>query len=288
MSIKAIEQLDQEFVQIKSEVDIIHNTINESYKTLDKQLIFFNDVDKKIEEISKMDIKIKLNIGGEIYMIRPHILLSIEDSLFYVLILKAYEGGINLEEHEFFFDRDNKYFSLVVELLTYGSCSFDPKDSKIKDVINEEFEYYGVVNIKKRQINALNLNDSKIIKIINVFKIDKYSKKENVSFDFNNAENLIGYIIPKDESIVFEFEKEETLDKVRLIGYKKNKNSSYGKKSIILSSLDGTNYNKILTLPRNYKSELISLSSTSTKAKFIKFTAVIEDLGISFIQFLNI
>jgi hypothetical protein len=124
----------------------IYENIEKGLKEHKEQILqrinYYKDREDKVEEFSKSDEYLKINVGGKVFRLRLSLLFKKKDSLFSSILIKMWMDKYNFMEKGIFIDRDFEYFPFVIDYLMTGEIYDDDDSDEQRLKILEELYYY--------------------------------------------------------------------------------------------------------------------------------------------------
>lgn len=255
-------------------------------------------IEKKSEKIRFLDNRIKeyieahgndkviIEVGGKTYATKMKTLLKARDSIFYKWACEELEQDKEVP-HYFFFDRNNEYFSLILDYLRTGEIDIYSMSLKMINELYEDLKYYGIWGAEVQVYELLNE-----IKIIQFKGSQKYSNCGSHSIEgIDKEDNKGGICVQSPYEIKFELNFTHEIAGLEILGYKHNTSSwvaSYGEGAAIsLSLTENGTYTNVGTIPSGFGvSKKIVKFKKIEKAKWVKFKHNTY-LGIGYIKFLK-
>jgi len=168
----------EEITGLKSKLQLTEEEIKKKQKTVEEKESEFKELDNKIQNfIQTYSNKIiKLNIGGKIFTTKISTLLSVKDTLFYMLIGDYIKKGIDIPEC-LFFDRSYDYFELILNYLRFKLFSMKKFTKFEKEDIKDEVEFYGLTEcLSLNKKNNIEIEWDQGLSKNGTIKIDKDDK----------------------------------------------------------------------------------------------------------------
>lgn len=275
------------FSEIKSKITSLKPTIiqkqNEINSKADHFTLYDNLINKLISEKGNEIIEIQIN--NSVYFTKLSTLLSKKDSFFYISISKDLELNLPLQKR-FFFDRDNYYFSFILDYLRTNIINLDDFSKEMLSDLKKESDFYGL-----NSISLIISHRLEKVMIIDFKASPKYSNCGNYSIEnIQNQENIGGICVQSPYEIVFELNLSHRLKGIKLKGYSENLSywaSSNGEGSVISISEDNINFSTIGKVPSGFGSTVkeVVFNNEDSKGKYLKFKGS-SYLGIGYIDFI--
>jgi len=101
------------------------------------------------QDFEKSKSKIKLNVGGEIFMTSKTTLLSQVDSYFYAML--NHGNWLPDEEGEYFIDRNPAVFDRILDYLRDGKLDETDLSDREKNILENDLEYYCLNKIQEEE-----------------------------------------------------------------------------------------------------------------------------------------
>ena len=169
----------EEKTGLKSKLELVEEEIKKKQKTVEEKENAFKELDNKIQNfIQTYSNKIiKLNIGGKIFTTKISTLLSVKDTLFYMLLGDYIKKGIDIPEC-LFFDRSYDYFELILNYLRFKLFSLKKFNKFEKEDIKDEVEFYGLTEcLSLNKKNDIEIEWDQGLSKNGMFTIDKDDKR---------------------------------------------------------------------------------------------------------------
>jgi hypothetical protein len=273
-----MDQVEENFKELRNTADKLETKVRTIYKDIEERVKFYKNVDTKIEEISKSDQVVTLNVGGKKYKLKLSSLLKFKDTFFYGLFTKLIEKDFDFVNKEIFIDRGYEFFDYVIETLLYQHTSYGKVNPKNTKAINQEIEYYKVLSKVAKLSNQVTADIIKVTSTMNSSDLG-----EGI---FDSPENESGgTVVTGNQSLIFELSDSLNIASIFLKGT--SQNSFYGKGAKIAISNDGYTYVNIGKIPKNYGKNGTTITCSSNYGKFVKITANSNGFGLSYIQFIK-
>eukprot|EP01129_Flabellula_baltica_P007657 TRINITY_DN2991_c0_g1_i1.p1 TRINITY_DN2991_c0_g1~~TRINITY_DN2991_c0_g1_i1.p1 ORF type:complete len:343 (+),score=69.68 TRINITY_DN2991_c0_g1_i1:20-1048(+) len=132
-----IINLTQQKETLLQDIHSHKNQLNILKEGIDEYTLLQSKID---EEIEKAKSKVKLNVGGTVFMTSKKTLVSREASYFYGLLSSEFWGPD--EDGEYFIDRDPIVFDRVLNYMRYGYLDMKGLSDREKDMLREDMDYY--------------------------------------------------------------------------------------------------------------------------------------------------
>ena len=256
---------------------------------IEKKSEKLRNADEKIKQLllsDKANQIIKIEVGEKSYLTKLKTLLSQKDSLFYKQYYNELEEGQHLTT-EWFFDRDNLFFSTILDFLRTSIVNIDGMQNDLLLLFKEEAQYYGIWGL----VNILT-EATDVVKIVSFKSSAKYSNCGTHSIEgIQDKDNKGGICVQSPYEICFELNRCHSIKGIIIKGYGEN-TSSWGASNGANSQISTCNdenglYESVGTIPSNYSSSPITIMFKKTVTmKFIKFKST-GYLGIGYIDFIK-
>eukprot|EP01129_Flabellula_baltica_P003611 TRINITY_DN13365_c0_g1_i1.p1 TRINITY_DN13365_c0_g1~~TRINITY_DN13365_c0_g1_i1.p1 ORF type:complete len:401 (-),score=34.16 TRINITY_DN13365_c0_g1_i1:41-1243(-) len=132
-----VESLQDQRNRLLTDIDNNNDMLISLQKQMDNITVTKNLVDKEIE---KGKHKIKLNVGGSIFVTSKITLLSYEGSYFYGML--SSDNWQPNEDGEYFIDRDPIVFDRILNYLRDGNLDTDCLSDREVDILKNDLDYY--------------------------------------------------------------------------------------------------------------------------------------------------
>lgn len=245
------------------------------------------DIDNLVKSFISSNGKdyVTIDVGGKQFKTTFKTLLSKKDSFFYINTYESLKLGKSVTNN-YFFDRKNDFFSLVLDYLRTGILHFDGmREVHIKS-FSDDLKYYGIW----QAYAVLEKFLSKAV-IIGFTGSPKYSTAGNYSIEkIDEPNNSEGICVQSPYEIIFELNYVHEVTALEIKGYTGNSSlwgSSNGENANITVSTDKTKWDNVGTIPSGFGSEVKKLVFKQPfQFKFIKFKHS-SYLGISYLRLLK-
>jgi len=280
------EKLKSTFFEIKERIENLEERLTEEIKELHENNEKLNRLEEQANEIkaTKGKQRVRFNIYGKRFTTTIETLLSARDSLFYHMILSNEE---DLNE-ELFFEVDPVMFSYVLDYLRTRVINTKRFNHDELRRLIKVAEFFGIVDLLELLEGGCNPYFVKMECKEPHLKGGKQVASNYVE-DLNDPSPLTGTCVSTPAWILLELNKECEFNTIYVQGYSKNVSDwapENGVNATIKVSLDKNKWSTFGTIPSGFGTGLKTISSTKTKAKFLKIEGSIN-LGISYIKVEN-
>lgn len=279
------EELATPLQNFKAQLDELRPVFEEKMAEIDVKSKKFIETDNRIAELVKAEgnQKITIQVGGKVYVTLLKTLLSKKDNIFYKWIYDDLEVGLEYPK-SFFFDRDNTYFSSVLDYLRTGVLSIQEMPLNIMTELREDLAYYGIWPAH-RQIDDLIKN----IVIISFTSSSRYSSMGTHSIDgIGDKNNKGGICVQSPYEICFELNLIHNIKGFEIRGFNDSGwTSSYGEGASVSVGIDKTNFKLTsATIPSGFGTTIKTVTfKEEFVGKFVKIKNASNYLGIGYIKF---
>jgi hypothetical protein len=271
-------------MKIKGKFENVTRGLDESVTELTEKQKKWKEMDDLAEKILKEnDEKIVwFNVCGKKFATKLDTLLTTRDTLFYKIITS---GRFDISR-EIFFDRNPRYFSILLDFLRYKKFNIKRYSKDELEDIRIEANFFEITEI----LDILEDN-SLSIDFISVEHSGLYNSDEKI-------ETLLRYLKDRDMrkgialnspgSIMLELRNETEFDEIEIGGYRGNINSFYPENGAGATIEAGVTKEKLVTIatvPYGFGNAILPVKVNKTKAKFIRIKAS-SCLGISYLNLL--
>lgn len=264
-------QLKEDIIKIKQRLDNVETELKTQIADLAVKEEIWKEMDSKADGIRKThDDIVKFNVCGKKFATKMETLLGIKDTLFYKMII----SGVNMSE-ELIFDRDPKWFNVVLDYLRKKTINYKRYDKKQLKQLRSEAVYFELTEI----LEYLEENAQEIHFV--GYEFSGPYTSSNVIVGTNNIDDITDRTLMKGICanspgwIIVELNKTHEINQLEVGGYAGN--SSYwscenGAYATIEVSEDKSNWSTVGTIPSGYGSAPKIITFMSKSARYIKFS----------------
>ena len=286
--------------EIKNKIYIIKQDIHDYFNEIEGRENRYKDPiskdkeksDKKMNDIINQNKGIvKLNVGGEEYEVALTTLKSRRNTLFYKQILR----GLIKANETVFYDRDSKYFPIILGFLRSGKISIKNLSEEEKEELLAEALFYEtsyiVETLKNTQNNFFDFSEVKITK---PFTFEGKIVGESFCTNLLNKKLDKGFICDKDGEIMIKFNKDIIAVEMKIAGYNGNNTAWFvgnGKGARIFTAMNATGncesvktWNYLTTIPDDFGHNITTISFQRQVFRFMKIQST-DYFGIGFLDF---
>jgi hypothetical protein len=282
--------LKDELLVLKGKLEILEKELTDKMLDLEVRAEKWAQIDEKVDEIikDKKNFNLLLNVGGKVFQTKIETFISIKDTLFYNMI---YSKRIDLNK-EIFFDRDHKYFHIILYFLRNKKVNLSEYSSKELKSIKIEAEFYNIIDL----ISNINELFSKVFFVS--FEVNgNYISSGVVAGtqiiedlnDFEDKSCLKGICSNSPGFIILEINRQVSFESIEICGWKGNTSiwsPSNGSNSRILTSQDKETWVDVGSVGSNFDS-IQKCNLIKSKAKYIKIQST-SYLGIGYLRIIEI
>lgn len=257
---------------LKGKLENLEENLDGQIKDLNNREEKWKKLDEEVEIIKKnANSIVKFNVSGELFATRKETLVKVKDTLFYKIVLS---GKFDLTK-EIFIDRDNKYFSVILNYLRKNKINYSQFSQEELQEFKNEADYYELVDIV-------------------AYIDDKLKEPQVVNFTFSGSYTAGGSVIGTNKLedvsdknmstgicamtpgwIIFELDTEYEICGVEVAGFTGNTTywgASNGSNASILLSTDGVSFGtSVGNIPSGFSTSIQKVHFSRQNAKFVKF-----------------
>lgn len=278
-----MDSLKTELQENKLKLDIIEKKLEEEIKLVQDKHDRWHKIEEEVREIVNSENKIvTINVSGEIFQSRLNTLSSMQDTLFYKII---HSKQLNLDE-TLYFDRDPKYFGIILDYLRYRKCNYSRLSKQEKLELKFEAEYFEIKDICDK-LNEI-FGELEIVKFeySGSYTYNNQTAGTNRLDDLSDRSLQKGICAKTPGWIIFELNDEYEIEIIDIGGFGGNAslwNRENGAGATIQTSLDKITWNTVGSIPSGYGSEIMTVKLSKSQAKYLKFTSN-NYLGIGYLK----
>jgi len=264
-------KIKNDIFQIKTRLTTVEEDLKLKIYALSIKEEKWVEFDSVAERMKKdANIIVKFNICGKKFMTRIQTLLDTKDTLFYKLLIS---GEISLDQ-EIFFDRDPKYFSIILDYLRTKRINLKRFSSQEIKSLRNEVIYFEIGELLELIGNEPTNLEFESFDFSGAYVVSGITIGTNKVEDLTDISCMKGICTKCPGSITINLNKEAHISSLEIGGFRGNttywscENGAYA--SIKVSS-DKINWTPIGQIPSGYGSSIKTVSFTKTLVKYIKF-----------------
>ena len=264
-------KLKEDILSMKARLNKVESDLHCQIRELVQKEEMLTKVDAQADELMQNESQIiTFNICGKKFMTRLSTLLKTRDTLFYKIILSK---EFNPKE-ELFFDRDPKYFEIILDFLRTKKINLKRFNVSERNKLRKEISFFEIGEL-------IELIGEKSLEV--EFESFEFSGPyisggqivgTNQINDITDSSMLKGICAISPGWITITLNRECEIDGIDIEGFRGNttywscENGAY---SSIKTSTDKSNWVSVGIIPSGYGTSIKSVKFSRTKVKYLKF-----------------
>lgn len=283
-----IKDFQQEVLCLKTDLCNLESEISKKLLELENQSLKWDNIETRKKDILSMipedQDELILNIGGKKFNTRIRTLLSVNDNIFYTMIVS---GRASLK-NEIFVDRSPKFFGVILNYLRTKSCYLKDFNTDHLIEIKREASFYELLEL----VELIN-EELKVIKVVGLaisgpFLYQNMPISENKLESIQNLEDTSGMNGIATNSpgwVIFTLNKVTEISKISIMGYKGNLSFSNnnGGNSKILIGTDLAHFKEVGLVPASFNHSIAKVIVNKVKGNCIKILGT-SNVGIGYFK----
>jgi len=278
-----ITPFKKEIQDLKNSILDLESRFNFATKEIDAREARWKNCEKKISELEKMNQGFCiLNVGGTKFTVSLHVLKSRRGTLFYKQILRKEIK----KDQEVFYDRDPKYFHVILNFLRTGKIVAQKYSEEQKEELIHEAAFFEVQFIVETLRATVAEVEFTKYEFSGEFKYENKVVGTNNPKDLKDKSLLKGIVAMNPGVITLTLSRDVEFQEIEIGGYNGNSTAWFvgnGRGAKIFTSSDNSKWTEVGAIPPEFGHEIKKVPLTKSKAKYLRFSS--EDLlGIGFLQ----
>lgn len=266
---------NEEVLCLKSDLSNLEKEICNKLIELETQSLKWDNIEIRKKDILSLvpedEDEVIINVGGKKFATRVRTLLSVNDNIFYTMIV----SGRTAFKKEIFVDRSPKHFDTILNFLRTKSCYLkDYNDDQLLE-LKQEASFYELLEL----VDIIS-EELKVIKVVGLSISGPYLH-QNMPISENKLEylqnlddtsGLNGIATNSPGWVIFNLNRTTEISKISIMGLKGNSNfsNSNGNNSKILIGTDMAHFKEVGIVPTTFNHTISKILINKVKGNCIK------------------